>query len=89
MAVAAASSSNAGSGGVAFHPMPNDLHLPQRSKRYSVSEDPLHPWADIAKNEENEAEKERRVGQPKQSQVEWDDEADFIMDEEDDLPYPG
>uniref|UniRef100_A0AC35G2Z4 Ion transport domain-containing protein n=1 Tax=Panagrolaimus sp. PS1159 TaxID=55785 RepID=A0AC35G2Z4_9BILA len=68
--------------------MQNDLHLQQRSKRYSVTEDPLHPWSDIAKNDENEAEKEqRRTGKP--SQVEWDDEADFIIDEEDDLPYPG
>uniref|UniRef100_A0A914PGW3 Uncharacterized protein n=1 Tax=Panagrolaimus davidi TaxID=227884 RepID=A0A914PGW3_9BILA len=68
--------------------MQNDLHLQQRSKRYSATEDPLHPWSDIAKNDENEAEKEqRRTGKP--SQVEWDDEADFIIDEEDDLPYPG
>ena len=25
----------------------------------------------------------------RQTQIEWDDEADFILDEDEDLPYPG
>uniref|UniRef100_A0A7E4V1W1 Voltage-dependent T-type calcium channel subunit alpha n=1 Tax=Panagrellus redivivus TaxID=6233 RepID=A0A7E4V1W1_PANRE len=97
--VSAAGSNYAGSGAVAFHQMLADPQLHHRSRRASHNDDTgtACSWMASAADGRNSLDDAGKhvvehylsLDEPAKTQVEWDEEADFIFDDSDELPYPG
>uniref|UniRef100_A0AC34QBU8 Voltage-dependent T-type calcium channel subunit alpha n=1 Tax=Panagrolaimus sp. JU765 TaxID=591449 RepID=A0AC34QBU8_9BILA len=88
----ATSSSNVGGGGL--QQMPSDLiEFQKDAKRDSLN----LPHADLDQQIAVESDIDGEIKQEplvkaenqRQTQIEWDDEADFIFDDDEDLPFPG